>query len=61
MDDRMGVKVIEALIPLSEMFGYATKLRSITQGRGSFSMEFSNYEPMPNNVAQAIIEGKNKK
>ncbi|MBM3281337.1 MAG: elongation factor G [Candidatus Harrisonbacteria bacterium] len=61
MDDRMGVKVIEALIPLSEMFGYATKLRSITQGRGSFSMEFSNYEPMPNNVAQGIIEGKAQK
>lgn len=58
MNDRMNVKVIDAKVPLSEMFGYATKLRSITQGRGSSTMEFDHYEEVPNNVAQQIIEGK---
>lgn len=59
MNDRLGnIKVIDAKVPLSEMFGYATGLRSMTQGRGSFSMEFSHYEDVPNNVAQLIIEGK---
>lgn len=61
MGDRMNIKVIDALVPLAEMFGYATKLRSMTQGRGSFTMEFSHYEPMPNSVAQQIIEGRAKK
>ncbi len=60
MDDRPGLKVINAKIPLSEMFGYATELRSMTQGRGSFTMEFDHYEPAPNNVAQQIIEGKKR-
>jgi len=60
MDDRPGLKVINAKIPLSEMFGYATELRSMTQGRGSFTMEFDHYEPAPNNVAQLIIEGKKR-
>ncbi len=60
MDDRPGLKVINAQIPLSEMFGYATDLRTMTQGRGSFSMEFDHYEPAPNNVAQQIIEGKKR-
>lgn len=60
MDDRPGLKVINAKIPLSEMFGYATELRSMTQGRGSFTMEFDHYEPTPNNVAQQIIEGKKR-
>ena len=58
--DRANIKVIDAKVPLSEMFGYATALRSLTQGRGSFSMEFSSYEPTPNNIAQLIIEGKKK-
>ncbi len=58
MNDRMNIKVIDAKIPLSEMFGYATKLRSMTQGRGSSSMEFSHYEEVPGNVAQLIVEGK---
>lgn len=58
MNDRATVKVIDAKVPLSEMFGYATKLRSMTQGRGSFTMEFDHYEEVPANVAQLIIEGK---
>lgn len=60
MNDRsvLGLKVIDARVPLSEMFGYATSIRSFTQGRGTYSMEFSNYEEVPANVAQAIIEGK---
>ncbi|HVN26119.1 MAG TPA: elongation factor G [Candidatus Paceibacterota bacterium] len=60
MDDRPGLKVIDAKIPLSEMFGYATELRSMTQGRGSFTMEFDHYEPAPANVAQLIVEGKKR-
>jgi len=57
--DRIGsIKVVDAKVPLSEMFGYATKLRSMTQGRGNFTMEFSHYEEVPNSVAQLIIEGK---
>ncbi len=60
MDDRPGLKVVNAKIPLSEMFGYATDLRTMTQGRGSFTMEFDHYEPAPNNVAQQIIEGKKR-
>jgi elongation factor G len=58
INDRPGLKVIDAKIPLSELFGYATELRSMSQGRGSFTMEFDHYEPTPNNVAQLIIEGK---
>jgi elongation factor G len=59
MSDRMGgIKVIDAKVPLSEMFGYATKLRSMTQGRGNFTMEFDHYEEVPKSVEQLIIEGK---
>lgn len=58
MNDRQNIKVIDAKVPLSEMFGYATKLRSLTQGRGSFTMEFFSYEEVPSNIAQLIIEGK---
>jgi elongation factor G len=60
MSDRFSVKVIDAKVPLSEMFGYATSLRSMTHGRGSFTMEFSHYEQVPANIAQLIIEGKRK-
>jgi len=56
--DRSNVKVIEAHVPLAEMFGYATTLRSLTQGRGSFTMEFDHYEKVPENIAQEIVEGK---
>jgi elongation factor G len=60
MTDRVGLKVITAKVPLAEMFGYATNLRSITQGRGAYSMEFEKYEEVPTHVATEIKEGKKK-
>ncbi len=57
---RLNLKVIDAIIPLAEMFGYATTLRSITEGRGTFTMEFDCYKEVPNNIAQEIIEGKRR-
>jgi elongation factor G len=60
INDRPGLKVVDSKIPLSEMFGYATKLRSMTQGRGTFTMEFSHYNEVPASVAQLIVEGKKK-
>ena len=54
----LGLKVVDARVPLAEMFGYATSIRSLTQGRGTFSMDFDHYEVVPNNIAQQIIEGK---
>jgi len=56
--DRLNLKVIDAKVPLSEMFGYVTKLRSNTEGRASYTMEFSHYEEVPANVAELIKEGK---
>lgn len=58
IDDRLNSKVIDAKVPLSEMFGYATKLRSMTQGRGFFTMEFDHYEEVPRNITEQIIAGK---
>ncbi|RKD24850.1 elongation factor G [Caminicella sporogenes DSM 14501] len=58
MEARAGAQVIRAYVPLAEMFGYATDLRSKSQGRGNYTMQFSHYEPVPNNIAQKIIEGK---
>jgi elongation factor G len=58
MNDRANIKIIDSKVPLSEMFGYATNLRSLTQGRGSFNMEFSHYEEVPNSIAELIKEGK---
>ena len=60
ISDRKGAKVIDALVPLAEMFGYATTLRSLTQGRGTFTMQFSHYEEVPSNIAQEIIGKRNK-
>ena len=57
-DGVAGIKIVRAKVPLSEMFGYATDLRSATQGRASYSMEFFNYAEAPNNVAKAIIESR---
>ena len=59
-EDRLNMKVISSKIPLSEMFGYATSLRSLTEGRGTFTMEFDHYEAVPENIAQEIIEGKRR-
>lgn len=61
MKDQGNVKLIKARVPLASMFGYATQLRSLTQGRASYSMEFDCYSEVPNNVALEIIEGKQKK
>ena len=60
-EDRNGVKVIDATIPLSEMFGYATDLRSRTQGRGQFTMQFSHYSEVPRSISEKIIGERGKK
>ncbi|MDD3769019.1 MAG: elongation factor G [Sulfuricurvum sp.] len=59
MGDRSGNKIVNAFVPLSEMFGYSTDLRSATQGRASYSMEFDHYEEVPRNVADEIIKKRN--
>ena len=56
MDDRSGAKVIKATVPLSEMFGYVTTLRTISSGRGTSTMEFSHYDVCPKNIAEGIID-----
>jgi elongation factor G len=58
-ESRGGTEIINVLVPLSTMFGYATEIRSRTQGRGSFTMHFSHYEQAPNNISDEIIKGKN--
>ena len=58
MDDVAGVKVIKAEVPLAEMFGYSTTLRSLSQGRATYTMEFKHYAEAPKNVAEAIINKK---
>ena len=58
--DRLQMKVINAKVPLAEMFGYATSLRSLTEGRGIFTMEFNCYKEVPQNIALEIIEGKRR-
>jgi elongation factor G len=55
MDSRAGAQVIKARVPLSEMFGYVTQLRSLSSGRATSTMEFSHYSPAPNNVAEEVI------
>lgn len=55
MESRNGVQTIHAMVPLSGMFGYATDLRSRTQGRGNYSMEFDHYEEVPKNISEAIV------
>ena len=59
MEDRAGAKVVTSFVPLSEMFGYATTLRSKTQGRGIYSMEFDHYEPVPKGIQEEIAGKKN--
>jgi len=55
MDDRAGSKVVKAFVPLSEMFGYVTALRTLTSGRATSTMEFDHYEPAPTNIAEEVI------
>ena len=55
MEPRAGVQVITARVPLSEMFGYSTNLRSMTQGRGNYTMQFAVYDEVPKSVAEEII------
>jgi elongation factor G len=56
MDSRNGVQMVNAQVPLAEMFGYATDLRSMTQGRATYTMQFSGYEPVPQSIARTIKE-----
>ena len=56
MDDRAGAKVVKADVPLSEMFGYVTTLRTLSSGRATSTMEFSHYAKTPSNVSEAVIE-----
>ena len=58
--DRLNLKIIDAKAPLSEMFGYATSLRSLTEGRGTFTMEFNCYEEVPASIALEVVSGKRK-
>ena len=57
MEDSVVGRAISAEVPLAEMFGYATDLRSMTQGRATYSMEFSHYAEVPSNVASGMIQG----
>jgi elongation factor G len=55
MESRANLQVITAMVPLSEMFGYATSLRSLTQGRGNYTMQFDRYETVPRSVSEEIV------
>ena len=59
MDDRAGIKLVVAMVPLAEMFGYSTDLRSMSQGRATYSMVFDNYAEVPRNVSEEIIKKRN--
>ena len=59
MDDLGGGKIVRAHVPLAEMFGYATDLRSRTQGRGNYSMFFEKYAPVPKNIQEKVLSNKN--
>jgi elongation factor G len=60
MEDIPSGKQVNAFVPLAEMFGYATDLRSMTQGRGNYSMFFEKYEPVPKNVAEKVLDERSK-
>ncbi|MBR3086664.1 MAG: elongation factor G [Kiritimatiellae bacterium] len=60
MDDRGGSKIVHGFVPLSEMFGYSNTIRTLTQGRGTFSMQFERYEAVPFEMSQTIIEKRRK-
>jgi elongation factor G len=56
MEKRSKAQIIKAFVPLGDMFGYATDLRSMSQGRAVYTMQFSKYEPVPNNIKELIAE-----
>jgi elongation factor G len=58
LGERGNAKVISAHVPLSEMFGYATDVRSMTQGRATYTMQFDSYEEVPPNIAEQVVEGR---
>ena len=58
--ERAGMRIIDVSVPLAEMFGYSTAIRSLTEGRATFTMEFDRYEKVPENIAREIMEGKRK-
>ena len=59
MDDRAGSKVVKAEVPLSEMFGYVTALRTLSSGRATSTMEFSHYSETPSNISEGVISEVN--
>jgi elongation factor G len=61
MEDISGGKMVKGFVPLAEMFGYATDLRSKTQGRGQYTMEPDGYEPVPKSISETIISQRAKK
>src|SRR6185436_440881 len=61
MEPRANTQVIRSMVPLAEMFGYATELRSMTQGRGVYAMEFDHYQQLPANLAEEVVKGVVKK
>ena len=60
MEDARGVKVVTALVPLAEMFGYSTDLRSMSQGRATYAMDFNGYAEVPSNVSAEIIAKRSR-
>ncbi|MDO8557396.1 MAG: elongation factor G [Candidatus Jorgensenbacteria bacterium] len=60
MGERGNLRIVNSTVPMAEMFGYVTNLRSITQGRGNFNMEFSHYDEVPGSITQQIVEGRKK-
>ena len=60
-ESRSGVQIVNAEVPLAEMFGYATDLRSQTQGRGTFTMEFLKYNEVPKSISEKVVGDKTKK
>ena len=61
MDSRGNVNVVNATVPLAEMFGYSTTLRSMSSGKATYSMEFEKYSPCPRNIQEAVLEARKKK
>ena len=60
MEERGGARLVHGFVPLGEMFGYSNTIRTLTQGRGSFTMVFDHYEPVPKNLQDEIVEKRRK-